>query len=352
MVHQAAPESNFCDAGPRRVHSPPMKRVIAVANQKGGVGKTTTAVNLAASLAATKRRVMLLDLDPQGNATMGSGVDKSQLQSSSVDVLLGDVEIGAALVRVDPGGFDLLPANQDLTAAEVRLLTMMAGRETKLCNAVAPLRESYDVILIDCPPALNMLTVNSLVAADSVLIPMQCEYYALEGLSALLGTIEQIREAVNPSLEIVGLLLTMFDTRNNLATEVSAQLITHFGEKVFRTIIPRIFRFAEAPSFGKAVLFHDKESRGALSYLALAGEMIRREEEGGAPAAPPSVSPEGVESSDGAGSSASSEAKPSDTVLNEAASVFVPRDGATSPSPMAAESEATQKGASIHCLCA
>ena len=279
MVHQAAPESNFCDAGPRRVHSPPMKRVIAVANQKGGVGKTTTSVNLAASLAATKRRVMLLDLDPQGNATMGSGVDKSQLQSSTVDVLLGDVEMGAALVRVEPGGFDLLPANQDLTAAEVRLLTMLAGRETKLRNALAPLRESYDVIIIDCPPALNMLTVNSLVAADSVLIPMQCEYYALEGLSALVATIEQIRSAANESLEIEGILRTMFDPRNNLANEVSAQLIMHFGDKVFRTIIPRNIRLAEAPSFGRPVLFHDRESRGALAYLALAGEMIRREEE-------------------------------------------------------------------------
>jgi chromosome partitioning protein len=256
-----------------------MKRVIAIANQKGGVGKTTTAVNLAASLAATKRRVLLLDLDPQGNATMGSGIDKSQLERSSVDVLLEEVELTNALLTVEPGGFQLLPANQDLTAAEVRLLQMPSGRETKLRNALAPIRESFDVILIDCPPALNMLTVNSLVAADSVLIPMQCEYYALEGLSALLGTVEQIRAAVNPSLEIEGILRTMFDPRNNLANEVSAQLITHFGEKVFRTIIPRNIRLAEAPSFGKPVLFHDRESRGALSYLALAGEMIRREEE-------------------------------------------------------------------------
>jgi chromosome partitioning protein len=256
-----------------------MKRVIAIANQKGGVGKTTTAVNLAASLAATKRRVLLVDLDPQGNATMGSGVDKSRLERSSVDVLLEEIELASALVTVEPGGFQLLPANQDLTAAEVRLLQMPEGRESKLRNALAPIRESFDVILIDCPPALNMLTVNSLVAADSVLIPMQCEYYALEGLSALLGTVEQIRAAVNPELEIEGILRTMFDPRNNLANEVSAQLITHFGEKVFRTIIPRNIRLAEAPSFGKPVLFHDKESRGALSYLALAGEMIRREEE-------------------------------------------------------------------------
>src|SRR5437016_5617288 len=256
-----------------------MRRVIAIANQKGGVGKTTTAVNLAASLAATKRRVLLVDLDPQGNATMGSGIDKATLERGSCEVLLGELELGAALIKVDPGGYTLLPANQDLTAAEVRLLTMMAGRETKLRNAMAPLRESFDVILIDCPPALNMLTVNSLVAADSVLIPMQCEYYALEGLSALLATVEQIRAAVNENLELEGILRTMFDPRNNLANEVSAQLIMHFGDKVFRTIIPRNIRLAEAPSFGKPVLFHDRESRGALAYLALAGEMIRRDED-------------------------------------------------------------------------
>ena len=263
-----------------------MKRVIAVANQKGGVGKTTTAVNLAASLAATRRRVLLMDLDPQGNATMGSGVDKSQLERSACEVLLGEAKLEAALMPVEPGGFTLLPANQDLTAAEVRLLTMMAGREIKLRNALAPMRESFDVILIDCPPALNMLTVNSLVAADSVLIPMQCEYYALEGLSALLATIEQIRAAVNERLELEGILRTMFDPRNNLANEVSAQLIMHFGDKVFRTIIPRNIRLAEAPSFGRPVLFHDRESRGALAYLALAGEMIRREEEEGRQPAP------------------------------------------------------------------
>jgi chromosome partitioning protein len=256
-----------------------MKHVIAIANQKGGVGKTTTAVNLAASLAATRRRVLLMDLDPQGNATMGSGIDKSQLERSCCDVLLGEVELGAAVIDVNPGGYALLPANQDLTAAEVRLLTASAGRELQLRNALAPVRQSYDVVLIDCPPALNMLTVNSLVAADSVLIPMQCEYYALEGLSALIGTVEQIRAAANPGIEIEGILRTMFDPRNNLANEVSAQLIMHFGDKVFRTIIPRNIRLAEAPSFGKPVLFHDKESRGALAYLALAGEMIRRAEE-------------------------------------------------------------------------
>jgi chromosome partitioning protein len=253
--------------------------VLAVSNQKGGVGKTTTAISLAAALADKGSRVLLIDLDPQGNATMGSGVDKSQLHASSCEVLLGEADVSSVLVAVEPGGYVLLPANQDLTAAEVRLLTMMAGRETKLRNAIASLRESFDVILIDCPPALNMLTVNSLVAADSVLIPMQCEYYALEGLSALLATVEQIRAAVNENLELEGILRTMFDPRNNLANEVSAQLIMHFGDKVFRTIIPRNIRLAEAPSFGKPVLFHDRESRGALAYLALAGEMIRREDE-------------------------------------------------------------------------
>jgi chromosome partitioning protein len=255
-----------------------MKRVIAIANQKGGVGKTTTAVNLAASLAATKRRVLLIDMDPQGNATMGCGVDKSQVERGTCEVLLGEADIAAAIVPVDPAGFWLLPANPDLTSAEVRLLTMITGREIRLRNALRAVREAYDVVFIDCPPALNMLTVNSLVAADSVLIPMQCEYYALEGLSALVATIEQIRSAVNPDLEIEGILRTMFDPRNNLANEVSTQLITHFGDKVFRTIVPRNVRLAEAPSFGKPVLFHDKESRGALAYLALAGEMIRRED--------------------------------------------------------------------------
>ena len=266
-----------------------MKRVIAIANQKGGVGKTTTSVNLAASLAATRRRVLLIDLDPQGNATMGCGIDKSQLAASSCEVMLGESDLASAIIPVEQAGFMLLPANQDLTAAEVRLLALPIARETKLRLALQPKRDDFDVVLIDCPPALNMLTVNALVASDSVLIPMQCEYYALEGLSALVNTIEQIRVAANPALGIEGILRTMFDPRNNLANDVSGQLIAHFGDAVFRTVIPRNIRLAEAPSFGKPVLFHDKESRGALAYLALAGEMIRREEiaSGMTRAAPP-----------------------------------------------------------------
>jgi chromosome partitioning protein len=230
--------------------------------------------------------VLLIDLDPQGNATMGCGVDKRTLERSVTDVLLGDVNIVDAIVTIEAAGFDLLPANQDLTAAEVRLLTLLAGREHRLEKAIVPVRDRYDVMVIDCPPALNILTVNALTAADSVLVPMQCEYYALEGLSGLMYTIEQIRESVNPRLEIEGILRTMFDPRNNLSNDVAAQLIEHFGDRVFRTIIPRNVRLAEAPSYGLPAMLHDKDSRGALAYLALAGELIRRDDPDAVPLEP------------------------------------------------------------------
>ncbi len=253
-----------------------MTKVIAIANQKGGVGKTTTCINLAASLGATKRKVLLVDLDPQGNATMGSGVDKNSLTHTTGDMLLADIQAEDLLINLrKETGYDLLPTNGDLIAAEVAL---KGEPQAEIClrQALADMESQYDYILIDCPPALNMLTLNALVAADSVMIPMQCEYYALEGLTALLETVEGIRASVNPNLQIEGMLRTMFDPRNNLSNDVSGQLLVHFPDKVYRTIIPRNVRLAEAPSFGLPVIQYDKTSRGALAYLALAGEILRR----------------------------------------------------------------------------
>lgn len=235
-------------------------------------------MNLAASLAATRKKVLLVDIDPQGNATSGSGVDKYDVPHTIYDVLVEGLPVEQAVVTTpEQSGFDLLAANGDLTAAEVQMLDLEA-KEYRLRDALAPMMDRYDFILIDCPPSLNMLTVNSLAAATSVIVPIQCEYYALEGLTALLQTIEKISAVLNPSLHIGGLLRTMYDPRNSLSNDVSNQLITHFGDRVYRTIIPRNVRLAEAPSHGAPVITYDVKSRGAISYMALAGEILRREQ--------------------------------------------------------------------------
>tara|TARA_B110000003_G_scaffold47481_2_gene45896 strand:+ start:254 stop:1111 length:858 start_codon:yes stop_codon:yes gene_type:complete len=250
---------------------------LAITNQKGGVGKTTTSVNLSASLAAMKRRVLLVDLDPQGNATMGSGVDKSDLDASVYDILVNGLTVSEAKIEAESAGFDLLGSNVDLTGAEIELLSM-DRREFRLKDALMPVQASYDYIVIDCPPSLSLLTINGLVASDTAMIPMQCEYYALEGLSALINTISRITASLNPDLEVEGIVRTMYDPRNSLTKDVSDQLANHFGEKLYRTVIPRNVRLAEAPSYGLPVLYYDKQSRGARAYLALASELARRYE--------------------------------------------------------------------------
>ncbi len=247
--------------------------VIAIVNQKGGVGKTTTSINIAAALSQLKKRVLLIDLDPQGNATMGSGVDKNSLSHTIYDLLVDGAKLSEQIIKNTPAGYDLLPANADLTAAEVELINETM-REYRLRQGLTEALGDYDYIFIDCPPSLNMLTINALTAASAVMIPMQCEYYALEGLTALLNTIEQIRTMVNPKLHIQGILRTMYDPRNSLTNQVSEQLFTHFGDCVYQTTIPRNVRLAEAPSHGISALQYDPQSRGAIAYLSLAKEIL------------------------------------------------------------------------------
>ena len=250
-----------------------MAKVISVTNQKGGVGKTTTSINLSASLVKKDKRILLIDMDPQGNASVGCGVNVDEVENTIYDLLLGDTTVADAVVKTECG-VDVLTANGDLAGAQVELLNEI-GRELKLQKALAPILDDYDYIFIDCPPALNVLTINALVASNSVMIPMQCEYFALEGLSALIATVRKIRETLNPKLSIEGLLRTMFDGRNSLSNEVSRQLQTHFGDKVYKTVVPRNVRLAEAPSYGEPAITYAPDSKGAKAYIQLADEILR-----------------------------------------------------------------------------
>ncbi len=250
-------------------------KIIAVANQKGGVGKTTTVVNLAASLAHHGKRVLVIDLDPQGNATTGSGVDKSSIESGVYQVLLGEAEVKDAVIHSEAGGYDVLAANRTLAGAEVELVQEIA-REMRLKNALEPVLADYDFVLIDCPPTLTLLTLNGLVAAEGVIVPMVCEYYALEGISDLVATVRKIRQAINPRLDILAIVRTLYDSRSRLSQEVTEQLQAHFGKQLFETTIPRNVRLAEAPSHGLPALAYDAKAKGTLAYLALAEELLAR----------------------------------------------------------------------------
>lgn len=250
-----------------------MPEILAIANQKGGVGKTTTAVNLAASLAHKKQRVLLIDLDPQGNATTGSGIDKTQLTKGVYHVLLGENDITQSIQKSEHGGYDILPANRHLAGAEVELVQEIA-REMRLKNALVSIQDNYDYILIDCPPTLTLLTLNGLVAANGVIVPMVCEYYALEGISDLIATLRKIRTAINPALNITAIVRTLFQNQSKLSQEVSTQLQQHFGDKLFQTVIPRNVRLAEAPSHGMPALAYDPKAKGTLAYLQLADELL------------------------------------------------------------------------------
>ncbi|MCC2644997.1 MAG: hypothetical protein K0R94_775 [Burkholderiales bacterium] len=252
-----------------------MKNIIAVVNQKGGVGKTTTVLNLAAAFAKRRQKVLVLDLDPQGNSTTGCGIEKNQIKTSIYDVLINKVDINNAILHIEKASFDIIPANRNLSGAEIELVDLNK-RELKLKNSLALLKKQYDIILLDCPPSLSLLTLNGLIAANYILVPIQCEYYALEGLTDLLNTIELLKSGLNPHIKLLGIVRTMFDQRNNLALQVSQQLFTHFSKKMCNTFIPRNVRLAEAPSFGLPGVIFDNQASGSIAYMALAKELLKR----------------------------------------------------------------------------